>query len=482
MKRLALLVAIILLAQLTSIGPVQAAPEDVAQTKELNFVYLHGAGGNICSFQLLDDSIRQLLPEHIRKFEQTNPGISIQFNAMRRCYPGYVDIETWANNIAESIETYFPDKKNLVLVGHSMGGKSALYAVTHNVGGLADKVAMVVTINSPIKSLNRYYVAGGGPAYQYCRARWLQTDEGVCGSVTYYDSSPDGDWVGRNRHWLAFISGETEPISEQFDISGIDVFPRNMDDSIVPISAQYSDGADVVYYGEHGHSDFSVSEEVAEYMAEQILRYILGGFVECSAFARSGIFKNEAGWLPGRDYWENVVGGIPASSGTILNMNESYTGWQEWEDVVGECPEGAERDRYYLSLTGSLPFLTSIEESYWISPGNAADCRLYLRTRAAPRSQVQVNWSVHQVGLLPVGSKRNRYEVEIVTGTPLTSVTGVTWAHDEPRDLRIQVWSEADRPFRWFKVEWKVFSQEMRQRKVIDEIPGQALSGQDSDG
>ena len=38
-----------------------------------------------------------------------------------------------------------------------MGGKAALYAVAHNIGNLADKVAMVVTSNSPIKKLSNYY-------------------------------------------------------------------------------------------------------------------------------------------------------------------------------------------------------------------------------------------------------------------------------------------------------------------------------------
>ena len=98
-----------------------------------------------------------------------------------------------------------------------------------------------------------------------------------------------------------------------------------------------------------------------------------------------------------------------------------------------------------------------------------------MRTRAAPRSSVEVDWSIYQQGLLPAGIERDHYEVEIVTGTPLTRIEGVSWATDEPLDLRLRVWSEAERPFRWFKAEWRVYSKESRQRKVIDEIPGQAL-------
>lgn len=88
---------------------------------------------------------------------------------------------------------------------------------------------------------------------------------------------------------------------------------------------------------------------------------------------------------------------------------------------------------------------------------------------------MQVNWSIHQQGLLPVGFGRGHYEVEIVTGTPLTKITHVSWATEESGDLRLKIGSEAERPFRWFKAEWRVYFKEGRQRRVIDEIPGQLL-------
>ncbi len=472
-RRFLLLIAIGLCVQLTIPGSVKSAPGDTIQVKELNFVFLHGAGSGDCSLQLLADSITDRLPEYAADYEQANPDTEIRVNTLSRCYPNDVDINTWANNIADSIDKHLPDKKNLILIGHSMGGKTALYAAAQNIGGLADKVTLVVTINSPIKSLQRYYVTGGGSAVDYCRARWLLSDRGVCHSVAYYDSSQDGSWVGSNKHWLAFISGEATPLSKQFDVGGIDAWPRNMDDNLIPISAQYSEGADVIYYGEYGHSDFGVLDNVAEFMADQILRYIFGGDIECSVFVRGGIFKHEASWLPGRDYWQDVVGGLPASSGTVWHKNESYTRWEEWEDVVGSCPPGAKRDSYYVSRVNSFPFLTSIEQSRWLNPDNAEDCQLYLRTRAAPRCQVQVNWSVHRVGLLPSGFERDHYEVEILTGTPLTRITRVSWLTDEPHDLRMRIWSEADRPFRWFKAQWRVYSKETREKKIIDEIPAQ---------
>ena len=475
MKRLALLIAIGLFVQLGFCSSAQSALEDPVQVKELNFVFLHGAGGSICDLQLLADSILEQLPAHILDYEQSTPGTSIRVDTLQRCYPNDVDIKTWANNIADSIDKHFHNKKNLILIGHSVGGKAALYAVAHNIGDLADKVALVVTINSPIKSLDEYYVTGGGSVLDYCRARWLLSDQGVCNSVAYYDSSQDGSWVGSNKHWLAFISGEAAPSSVQFDIGGIDAWPRDMDDSAIPISAQYSEGADVIYYGEHGHSDFRVLDEVAGFMAEQILRYLFGGPIECSVFARGGAFEHKANWLPGTDYWEDVVGEVLVGSGRLEHKNESYIKWQEWEDVVGECPPEGKRSSYQVSRVSSFPFLTSIQESHWLSPDNPEDCRLYLRTRAAPRSRVQVDWSIYRQGLLPMEIKRDRYEVEIVTGTPLTNITRVSWITDDPRDLRLRIWSQAESPFRWCKAEWRAYSKGIRQRKVIDEISGQAL-------
>ncbi len=476
MKRLALLIAIGLFIQLGFYSPVQPVLGAPAQVKELNFVFLHGAGGSPCGMQLLADTITEQLPEYILDYEQANPGTEIQVDTLLRCYADDVDVRIWANNIAASIEQHFRDKKNLILIGHSAGGKAALYAVAHNVGGLADKVAMVVTINSPVKSLDEYYVTGGGSVMDYCRARWLLSDEGICNSIAYYDSSQDGGWVGSNKHWLAFISGESAPSSEQFNFGGIDAWPRDMDDSSIPISAQYSDGADVIYYGEYGHSDFTDSDELAGFITEQILHYIFGGDIECSVFARRGTFEHKANWIPGTDYWEDSVGGVLVASGRLEHKNESFFRWRDWEDVVGESSPEGERSRYQVSLVNPFLFFASIQESYWLSADNPEDYRLYLRTRAAPRSRVWVDWSIYREGLLPEGSERNHYEVEIVTGTPLTSIKYVSWLTADPRDLRVRVWSQAESPFRWFEAEWRVYSTEIRQRKIIDELPAKFVS------
>jgi pimeloyl-ACP methyl ester carboxylesterase len=475
MKRLALLVTIGLCLLLVFGSPLASAQEEPLKVKELNFVFLHGGGGNACSMQLLADTIKEELPAYIADYELANPGTRIQFNTLLRCYPNDVDVETWANNVVDSINKYLPDKNNLILIGHSVGGKAALYAVAKNINYVANQTAMVVTINSPIKSLQGYYIAGGS-ALDFYRTLGILAESGVAESVVSYDSSQDGRWVAAHKHWLAFIAAESAPLSPQFNVGGVDTMPRDMDDTIIPISAQYSFGADVVYYGEHAHTDLASQGEVATLIADQILRYIFGGYMECSIFVRSGSLEHKAGWLPGTDIWDDVVGEIPASSGSVEHFNESFTSWQEWEDVVGECSPQHERGSYQFSQVGHFPFLSSVEEVRWFDAANTEDCRLYIKTRAAPRNKVQVDWSVYDAGLLPSGGKRNHYEIEITTGTPLTSIQRASWATDDPRDIRLRIDSEAESPFRWFHAEWRSYATEMRYRKIIDEMKTQPPS------
>lgn len=476
MKRLLLLVICVLCINIAFPGLAQAALEDSDNVKKLNFVFLHGFNGHSGSVQLLEDSIVAQMPAYITNYEYDHPDIDIQYDTLSRSYPNNVDIESWANNVADSINQHFAGKRNLVLIGHSMGGKTALYAVSHNIGNLADKVAMVVTINSPIKSLLNYYYVGGDTALDYWGAQLLMSNQGALESLVNYDSSQDGKWVGTNKHWLAFISGESNPLSSQFDTSGIDALPRDMDDKIVPISCQYADGADVVYYGEYGHSDFSELDEVSGYLTDQIMRYIFGGNVECSVFARGGSFEHKAGILPGTAYWQDLVGGVLAASGTVMHQNDSYFKWQEWEDIVGEYSAENIRSSFQTTQKNSFPILTGIKESRWVNSDDPQDGRIYLKTRAAPRSSVQVDWSVYQQGLLPSGIGRYHYEVEIETGTQFTSIGQVSWETTDPRDVRLRIFSQAQRPFRWFKAQWRVYLKESRQRQIIDTLPVRILS------
>jgi hypothetical protein len=84
---------------------------------------------------------------------------------------------------------------------------------------------------------------------------------------------------------------------------------------------------------------------------------------------------------------------------------------------------------------------------------------------------VQVFWSVYQQGLLPEGIERNHYEVEIETGTQVTGVVGISWETSDARDIRLHIWSQAQSPFHWFRVQWRVYYTESRQIKLIDSLP-----------
>jgi len=474
MKRLSIVLAIVLCLQIGFPCSVGSVTENTGGVKELDFVFLHGANGNPCGPQLLADTIVEQMPSYILEYEQANPGIKVKINVMNRCYPSDVDVETWAQNIADSVGKYLPGDGKIIFIGHSMGGKSALYAVANNIGNLAERTALVVTINSPIKSLDRYAVAGGGSFLTYCRAALWNTTQGACISVATYDSFEDGRWVSQNRHWLAFISGENAPMSPQFDYGGVDAYPRDMDDGALPISAQYCDGADVIYYGEHGHSEFHTVKAVADFMAGEILKYIFGGIIECPVLEGEGGFEHKAGSLLGTDYWQDIIGDVLGISSRLWHWNQSYIKWQEWEDIAEYYPPTYENDlrsRYEVSRVDSAAILTGIEEARWLSPDNPEDCRLYLRTRAAPRNYIQADWKIYRQGLLPEGTKRDHYEIELTAGTPLAEVYQASWQTDNPRDLRVQVWSRAERPFRWFEAKWRVYYQESQYRKIIDEIP-----------
>lgn len=174
MKRLALILTIGLCLQLSLVSAVQSAGEDSVQVKELNFVFLHGAGGTICGLQLLADSIMGQLPAYIRNYERTTRGTRIQFDTLQRCYGDDVDIRTWADNVADSINKHFAHKRNLILIGHSMGGKAALYAVAKDVGGLAgafvrNSYACDASMSTPFRyTLSSKSIFTGTTLIPYC--------------------------------------------------------------------------------------------------------------------------------------------------------------------------------------------------------------------------------------------------------------------------------------------------------------------------
>ncbi len=472
-KSITFLVIIVLLL-LPGAASAQPQADENLYVKELNFVFLHGMGGTTCSLQLLSDWFIKKAGAYTYVYEQTHPDTKIEINTLLRCYPGYTDIDTWAKNVAESIDKHFAGRENLILVGHSMGGKTALYAVANNIGGLAEKVTAVITINSPVRSLDRYYPPGGGRPLDYCRTGLLGSDEGVCGSLMTYDSAADGKRIAESKHWLAFISAESAPLSPEFDRAGVDAWPRDMDDGIVPLSAQYAEGADVIYHGYHVHGAIGTSDETAEFIADQTLRYLFGLPVECSTFATGGTLEHKADWLLGKDVFIDNVGEIIASTGIIRHTNDSFTEWQEWGDVVGVRDAPSARSRSVVRQV-SFPFFTQVKQTFWFNSYDERDCRIFLKTRVAPRSTIVVQYMIYRRPLLDPGDKRSFFEVKIIDGTPLTTITDVSWSNQNEQDTGLKIQSEAHSPFRWFNAEWRVYMKKTRQRDIINEIPGKAV-------
>ncbi len=474
MKSLLSAIVLALLATLILFPLPARAAESQIELKDINFVFLHGAGSNALSQQLLTDTVREKLPDYIREYEQANPGIKVRADTLNRSYPNNVDIETWADNIIEGVNKEFPDKKNLVLVGHSFGGKAALYLASGKRGNFADRIAAVVTINTPVRGLDNYYTTGGVAIDDYLQARFLTFDRGIMDSTVHYDSSEDGKIVGSTKNWLALVSAEGAPLSNEFDFGGFDPMPRDMDDTIVPITAQYSEGADVVYYGEHGHHDFAHSEELSGKLAGNILDYLFGKPVAYSVLVDRGIVEHMADLMPGTDSWEDVTRETLSSSGRLEHRNGSFFKWQQWEDVVDARLLRGQRGDFEVSRK-SLPFLTGVAEARWMTD-DPQDTRLYIRTRAAPRSRVSVEWAVYESPLLPSGIQRDHYEVEVITGTPFTNIKRVSWASDRSQDFRLRISSAAESPFRWFRAEWRVYGKEVRQRNIIDELKGRVYT------
>jgi pimeloyl-ACP methyl ester carboxylesterase len=141
-KRLLLVLFFALYIGIMCPVPLQAEAVSACSVKEMNFVFMNGFNGNASALQLLADSIADQLPAYVTDYESAHTNINIYTDELLRSYPNTVNIETWADNIAESINVRFAGKDNLILIGHSMGGKTALYAVAHNIGNIADKVAI----------------------------------------------------------------------------------------------------------------------------------------------------------------------------------------------------------------------------------------------------------------------------------------------------------------------------------------------------
>ena len=455
-------------------APVVAAGP-VSQVKEVNVVFIHGMGSCSSSTQLLSDAFEDQAKAYVTTYEIQNPGTSVQVNILQRSYPNDVDIDVWAANIADAVKKHFAGKKDLILVGHSAGGKSALYGVSHNIENLGDIVNTVVTINSPVKDLNSFYLAGGGSAASYIKTRQLTTNNSLADSLATYDSSADGLTVSKIGHWLALISSESAPLSSEFNVGGVDQYPQDMDDGLVPITAQYAPGADAAWYGDYGHSSFNQQPEVAAILADKILRYIFGVPLQTSTAGYTQTIEHHAGWLPYTFRWVDIAGESTGNTGVISHSNTSFFKWQEWEDTINITVSDTKSK--YSVLRSSLPWITAVTAVKWLNPDDPKDARIVVKTRAAPRATVRADWEILQFLSLPNGVEKDHYEIKVTNGASLAGIRQAVWYSFNGNDPRVRVNSEAEGPFRWFNAEVTVFYRRQITRKLIDEFIAYPANG-----
>jgi pimeloyl-ACP methyl ester carboxylesterase len=458
------------------------AQEDCPEfTIELNLVFLHGAPGEPLSMGPLETALRDSLAPKITAYEQSHPGMNIEVNTWIPDLDNDESVSSWANNIATFINDNLPNKENIILIGHSMGGKSAIYAVKNNVGGLQAKTLAVVTINSPIEEMDHYVTTGGFSIWENFCGAWFtlsghdtQTgDNGVCTSVAHHDSRDEAIWIAQNKHLLMFISGEDGgPNSTQCNSLIGDGLPRDQDDELFPISAQNVPEADVVYYGNYCHSALHDNSAATNFMAETISNYIFGDVIHCSVLVREGSYDNKADIYPGTDSWEDIRGDVLACEGSWIEETCNSIPTCSWNPIVGcnPCPGGDERSYCEVSKDPSSDLSTWINTYGWES-SDVNDCRIYVDAGAAYRNWLKINWRIYGKGLLPTGTPRDHYEVRVIDADdPGTGTSWVRWETSAPNDCRIRISSWAWSPNYWIRIGWRVYKNESRQISLISDM------------
>ncbi|NTX08995.1 hypothetical protein [Myxococcus sp. CA040A] len=264
---------------LSGCGPLESSLPEVADpggtvaalaqqgTVQLNLLYVHGVKG--CqgqreraegSLDELDAAINAALPARIAAYEAAHPGTTVVVRSARAnlytapasahhpsdstnplnmddweagdpgcsasrqgapCTTAY----EWRYRLAREIERRFPsDAKNVLLVGHSTGGRVAL-EVAANVGvdgvgtqdwGVQGRIAGVVSIQGMVDSLgtSKYNVVGAASFVTTCKNGEVilgygdscAPGNGWCEYAGNVGGFPAADWVARNKHALMLTS------------------------------------------------------------------------------------------------------------------------------------------------------------------------------------------------------------------------------------------------------------------------------------
>ncbi|MGQ0503906.1 MAG: alpha/beta fold hydrolase [Myxococcaceae bacterium] len=212
----------------------------IPQEVKLHFVFLHGVQWNDEGRYNAGESLRSLEEELKRKIDLRlpqyhfeHPDAHLTFQTYRlglytdgngNLRPslddpsdgsGVPSADRWRASLSEGLTRILPaDAQNVILIGHSTGGRVAM-EVAANVGGAGavgahdwgwqSRIVGVVTVDGMIDALN-------SPTYDFLAA-WsyvsgckLVQGDGWCEYSGHISAVPATDWVARNKRALTLIS------------------------------------------------------------------------------------------------------------------------------------------------------------------------------------------------------------------------------------------------------------------------------------
>ena len=178
----------------------------------------------------------------------------------------------WRSQLVAKLKAAFPNgEKNIVLVGHSTGGRVSM-EVTADVGndnqvgsanyGFKDRIAGVVTVHGMLDALSKYPTSPHIVSFQLgCE---VEKKPGWCDYAANITSWPAADWVATNKRSLVMTGS--------YDDCGFPIWAEQSDNAL-PLRAQGSPAsvglglaqldtgsfsvAHGVYYGDFCHSDIT---------------------------------------------------------------------------------------------------------------------------------------------------------------------------------------------------------------------------------